>query len=34
VLNVADSDAMERLAAFLGLPYGGQTMPHVNSSLA
>ena len=32
VLNVADPDAMPRLLAFLGLPYNGQTMPHMNSS--
>jgi hypothetical protein len=33
VLNLADSDAMERLVRFLGFPYTGQKMPHLNSSL-
>jgi hypothetical protein len=32
VLNVADPDAMERLLVFLGYPYTGQKMPHLNSS--
>lgn len=31
-LNLADDDAMERLLKFLGYPYIGQKMPHVNSS--
>jgi hypothetical protein len=31
-LNVAEPDAMERLLAFLGYPYSGQQMPHMNSS--
>jgi hypothetical protein len=31
-LNVADADAMERLVRFLGYPYTGQKMPHLNSS--
>jgi len=31
-LNVADADAMERLVTFLGYPYTGQKMPHINSS--
>jgi Sulfotransferase domain len=31
-LNVADDDAMERLVTFLGYPYTGQPMPHVNAS--
>lgn len=32
VLNIADADAMERLLVFLGYPYTGQKMPHLNSS--
>jgi hypothetical protein len=32
VINVAETDAMERLFNFLGYPYSGQQMPHVNSS--
>jgi tetratricopeptide (TPR) repeat protein len=32
VLNVAETDAMERLLVFLGYPYTGQKMPHLNSS--
>jgi len=32
VLNVAEPDAMERLLTFLGYPYTGQKMPHMNSS--
>lgn len=32
VLNVADSDAMERLLTFLGYAYTGQKMPHANAS--
>ncbi len=32
VLNVAEPDAMERLVTFLGYPYTGQIMPHVNAS--
>jgi hypothetical protein len=32
VLNVADKDAMERLLTFLGVPYSGQKMPHLNAS--
>jgi hypothetical protein len=31
-LNVADDDAMKHLVTFLGFPYTGQTMPHVNAS--
>lgn len=31
-LNIADADAMERLVTFLGYPYTGQKMPHMNSS--
>lgn len=31
-LNVAEPDAMERLVTFLGYPYTGQKMPHMNSS--
>lgn len=34
VLNLADSGAMEKLVTFLGFPYMGQKMPHLNSSLA
>lgn len=32
VLNVGEPDAMERLLIFLGYPYTGQKMPHLNSS--
>jgi hypothetical protein len=32
VVNLADGDAMERLCHFLGKPYTGQTMPHLNQS--
>jgi len=32
VLNVGDSDAMPRLCGFLGVPYRGQAMPHLNRS--
>jgi tetratricopeptide (TPR) repeat protein len=32
VLNVGDADAMERLLSFLGYPYTGQKMPHLNQS--
>lgn len=32
VLNLAESDSMERLCAFLGKPYHGQPMPHENRS--
>lgn len=32
VLNVADSDAMERLCRFLNQPCTGQKMPHLNAS--
>ena len=32
VLNVADPDAMERLLTFLGYPYTGQKMPHLNAA--
>lgn len=32
VLNVEESDAMERLLRFLGYPYTGQKMPHLNTS--
>jgi hypothetical protein len=32
VLNIGESDAMERLLIFLGYPYMGQKMPHLNSS--
>ncbi len=32
VLNVGEPDAMERLLIFLGYPYMGQKMPHLNSS--
>lgn len=31
-LNISDADAMERLVKFLGCPYTGQKMPHLNSS--
>jgi hypothetical protein len=30
VLNVAEDDAMQKLCAFLGQPYRGQKMPHMN----
>lgn len=33
VLNISESDAMEKLLNFLGYAYTGQTMPHVNSSI-
>lgn len=32
VLNVQESDALERLMRFLGYPYTGQKMPHLNVS--
>lgn len=32
VLNVEEADAMERLVKFLGYPYTGQKMPHLNAS--
>lgn len=32
VMNVGDDDAMPRLCAFLGVPYRGQAMPHLNRS--
>lgn len=32
VLNVEEPDAMERLLKFLGHPYTGQKMPHMNAS--
>lgn len=32
VLNVAEPDAMERLLKFLGYPYTGQEMPHLNKT--
>ncbi len=32
VLNVEEPDAMERLLKFLGYPYTGQKMPHMNAS--
>jgi tetratricopeptide (TPR) repeat protein len=32
VLNVGEHDAMERLLLFLGYPYSGQKMPHLNAS--
>jgi len=32
VLNLADSDAMENLYKFLGFPYDGREMPHLNRS--
>lgn len=32
VLNVAEPNAMEQLVTFLGYPYTGQKMPHLNSS--
>ena len=31
-INVGDADAMPRLCAFLGVPYRGQAMPHLNRS--
>lgn len=34
VLNVGEPDAMERLLVFLGYPYTGQKMPHLNASKA
>lgn len=32
VLNIQEPDAMERLVTFLGYPYTGQKMPHLNTS--
>lgn len=32
VLNVAHPDAMQRLCDFIGAPYAGQAMPHLNRS--
>lgn len=32
MLNVAEPDAMQRLCAFLGRPWGGQAMPYLNRS--
>jgi hypothetical protein len=32
VLNLGDADAMPRLCEFLGRPFEGQTMPHLNTS--
>lgn len=32
VLNIGEPDAMERLIRFLGYPYTGQKMPHLNVS--
>ena len=32
VLNVGEPDAMKRLLIFLGYPYSGQKMPHLNAS--
>lgn len=32
VLNVGHADAMQRLCAFLDVPYRGQAMPHLNRS--
>lgn len=32
IINVAEPDAMQRLLAFLNIPYTGQTMPHMNAS--
>lgn len=32
VLNIAEPDAMQRLLVFLGYPYTGQKMPHLNAS--
>lgn len=32
VLNTGEPDAMERLLRFLGYPYTGQKMPHLNTS--
>ncbi|MDO8206576.1 MAG: sulfotransferase [Gallionella sp.] len=32
ILNVEEPDAMERLVKFLGYPYTGQKMPHLNTS--
>jgi hypothetical protein len=32
VLNLADSASMKSLCGFLGLPYAGQIMPHLNAS--
>jgi Sulfotransferase domain len=31
-VNVSDADAAEKIMAFLGLPYAGQKMPHLNRS--
>ncbi len=31
-MNVGDADAMPRLCAFLGVPFRGQAMPHLNRS--
>lgn len=30
VMNVAEPDAMEKVCDFLGVPYSGQLMPHIN----
>jgi tetratricopeptide (TPR) repeat protein len=32
VLNVSHADAMKQLCAFVGVPYRGQAMPHLNRS--
>jgi hypothetical protein len=32
VLNIGEPDAMQRLCEFLGLPFTGQAMPHLNRS--
>jgi hypothetical protein len=32
VLNIAEADAMRKLLTFLGYPYTGQIMPHMNAS--
>jgi len=32
VLNVAEENAMEKLYTFLGIPYDGEIMPHLNVS--
>jgi hypothetical protein len=32
VLNLSDQSAMHSLCTFLGMPYNGQEMPHLNKS--
>lgn len=32
ILNIGDADAMKRLLLFLGYPYNGQEMPHLNAT--